>query len=165
MRHQRLDTAAPMPADSPVAAVWPTGAIESFTAAAPPVEPGAASEPFAMTPAMADVPHSVAKLIVGSYAALILVFFGLFAHSPLALFAITICAFFVAMFFAIPKMFLALEAAPGRRPTLGRFMRTGLATLTGRTAGRDALVQMLIVPVLLTLGLAVMGIIGRIYIG
>jgi hypothetical protein len=38
-------------------------------------------------------------------------------------------------------------------------------TLTGRSSGRDALVQMLIVPVLLTLGLAAMGIIGRIYIG
>ena len=164
MRHQRLDTAAPIPADSPVAAVWPTGAIESFTAG-PPAEQQDAAQPFAMTPAMADVPHGVARLIVGSYAALILVFFGLFARSPLALFSIAICAFFVTMYFAIPKLFLAIEAAPGRRPTLGRFMRTGLATLTGRSSGRDALVQMLIVPVLLTLGLAAMGIIGRIYIG
>jgi hypothetical protein len=164
MRHQRLDTAAPIPADSPVAAVWPTGAIESFTAA-PPAEAAEASEPFAFTPAMAGVPHGVAKLIVGSYAALILVFLGLFARSPLALFAITICAFFVAMFFAVPKIFLAIEAAPGTRPTLGRFMRSGLGTLTGRTSGRDALVQMLIVPVLLTLGLAGIGIIGRIYVG
>jgi hypothetical protein len=96
---------------------------------------------------------------------LILVFFGLFARSPLALFSITICAFFVAMFFAVPKLFMAIEAAPARRPTMGRFMRSGIATLTGRSSGRDALVQMLIVPVLLTLGLAAMGIIGRIYIG
>ena len=164
MRHQRLDTAAPIPADSPVAAVWPTGAIESFTAAAP-AEAAEAGEAFAMTPAMADVPHGVARLVAGSYAALILVFFALFARSPLALLSIAICAFFVAMFFAVPKMFLAIEAAPGRRPTIGRFMHTGFATLTGRSSGRDALVQMLIVPVLLTLGLAAIGIIGRIYIG
>lgn len=164
MRYQRLDIAARPAADSPVAAVWPTASIDSFTAAAP-AQAADAEQPFAMTPAMADVPHGVANLLVGSYAALILVFFGLFARSPLALFAITICAFFVAMFFAVPKLFLALESAPALRPTLGRFMRTGLATLTGPSTGRDALVQMLIVPVLLTLGLAAMGIIGSIYIG
>jgi hypothetical protein len=162
MRHQRFDTAAPLPADRAVAAVWPTAAIEARTAAAQAEE---AREPFAVTPAMADVPGGVANLVVGSYAALILVFFGLFARSPLALFAITICAFFVTMFFAVPKLFLRIEAAPGRRPSMARFMHGGIATLTGRSGGRDALVQMLIVPVLLTLGLAAMGIIGKIYIG
>jgi hypothetical protein len=164
MRHQRFDTAAPLPANSAVAAVWPTAAVESFTAAV-----GAEAEeigrPFAATPAMADIPAGITNLIVGSYAALILVFFGLFARSPLALFAITICAFFVAIFFAVPKMFLAVEAAPGRRPTLASFMHSGMMTLTGRSSGRDAMVQMLIVPVLLTLGLAGIGIIGRIYVG
>jgi hypothetical protein len=164
MRYQRLETAAPLAADTPVAAVWPTDAVESLIAAAA-AEVEEAARPFAATPAIADIPGGVTNLIVGSYAALILVFFGLFARSPLALFAITICAFFVAMFFAVPKVFLAVEAAPGRRPTLSRFMHAGMMTLTGRSSGRDALVQMLIVPVLLTLGLAAMGIIGRIYIG
>jgi hypothetical protein len=44
-------------------------------------------------------------------------------------------------------------------------MRTGLQTLTGRSRGGDALLQMLIVPVLLTLGLAAIGIVGKVYIG
>ncbi|HEX8654142.1 MAG TPA: hypothetical protein VF693_02820 [Allosphingosinicella sp.] len=69
------------------------------------------------------------------------------------------------MFFAVPKIFLAVEAAPGRRPTLGAFMRDGTATLTGRSGGANALIQMLVVPVLLTLGLGAMGIIGKICIG
>ncbi len=164
MRYQRLDTKAPLAADSAVVAVWPTSAVETLVAAAP-AEAKEAEKPFTVTPALADVPAGVGRLVVASYAALILVFYGLFANSPVAFFAITICAFFVAMFFAVPKIFLAVEAAPGRRPTLSAFMRTGMATLTGRSGGADALIQMVIVPVLLTLGLGAMGIIGKIYIG
>ena len=163
MRYQRL-TDTGLPGDDAVAAVWPTAAVEQRTAAdrEEAIEPAAE---FTPTAAMADVPGAVGGMVVGSYAALILVFFGLFANSALAAFAITICAFFVAIFFAVPKLFLAVEAAPERRPTLARFMHGGIATLTGRTGGGDALLQMLIVPVLLTLGLAAMGIIGKIYIG
>jgi hypothetical protein len=146
-----------------VAAVWPTAAVKGMTAPTPAAE--AEDAPFAATPAMADVATGVGRLVAGSYGALILVFFALFANSTLAAFSIVICAFFVAMFFAVPRIFLAVEAAPGRRPSFDRFMRTGLDTLTGRTGGRDVLIQMLIVPVLVTLGLAAMGIIGKIYIG
>ena len=163
MRYQRL-TSTELTGQSPVAAVWPTGVVERLTAAGQ-GDGGAGARIFTPTAAMADVPGAVAGLVAGSYAALILVFFALFANSALAGFAITVCAFFVAIFFAVPKIFLAVEAAPQRRPTFARFMHGGMATLTGRTGGRDALLQMLIVPVLLTLGLAAMGIIGKIYIG
>jgi len=37
-------------------------------------------------------------------------------------------------------------------------------TLTGHSSGRDALIQMMVVPVLLTLGLLAMGIAGKIYL-
>lgn len=146
-----------------VAAVWPTVPVE----AAPTPAAIARQEEvhFVATPAMADVATGVGRLVVGTYAALILVFFALFANSPLATLSIVICAFFVAMYFAVPRIFLAVEAAPGRRPSFAAFMREGIATLTGRTSGSDALIQMLIVPVLVTLGLAAMGIIGRITIG
>ena len=43
-------------------------------------------------------------------------------------------------------------------------MHKGLDTLTGHSTGKDALVQMLIVPVLLTLGLLAMGIAGAVYL-
>lgn len=145
-----------------VAAVWPTAAVEG-RAAPPKAEAEAA--PFGATPAMADVPTGVARLIVGPYAVLIGVFFALFANSELAAFSIAICAFFVAMYFGVACIFLAVEAAPGHRPSFARFMRTGIDTMTGRSTGRNALIQMLIVPVLVTMGLAAMGIIGKIYIG
>jgi hypothetical protein len=158
MKHQRLSTAR----GNAVAAVWPTAAVEGRAALA---AAQAEEAPFAATPAMADVPTGVSRLIVAPYAALILVFFALFANSALATFSIVVCAFFVGMYFGVARIFLAVEAAPGRRPSLSRFMRVGIDTLTGRSGGRDALIQMLIVPVLVTLGLAAMGIIGKIYIG
>jgi hypothetical protein len=162
MEYQRLATAR-LDNNSAVAAVWPTAVVEDM--AAPAAAAGAEEKAFAATPAIADVATGVARLVVGTYAALILVFFALFANSPVAAFSITICGFFVAMFFGVSRLFLAVEAAPGGRPSFARFMRVGIDTLTGRTGGGDALIQMLIVPVLVTLGLATMGIIGKIYIG
>ena len=163
MEYQSLTAHRRLPGDA-VAAVWPTAAIENMTVPAP-AEAPAQDAPFAMTPAMADVPTAIGGLVIGTYAALILVFFALFANSPAALFAITICAFFVAMFFAVPRIFLGVEAAPVRRPSFDRFMRTGMNTLTGHSGGKDALLQMLMVPAFVTLGLAAIGIIGKIYIG
>jgi hypothetical protein len=162
MKYQRLSTVRSNSNDA-VAAVWPTTAVEA--AIAPAAAENVEEVAFVPTPAMADLPSGVGRLLVGTYASLILVFFALFANSTLAAFSIVVCAFFVTMFFAVPRIFLAVEAAPGRRPSLDRFMHTGLDTLTGRTTGRDVLIQMLIVPVLVTLGLAAMGIIGKFYIG
>ena len=161
MEYQRLAT-DPVAQDNAVAAVWPTAAIECRIAP-PATQPEAL--PFTATPAMADVASGVGRLVAGTYGALIVVFFASFANSALAAFSIAVCAFFVAMFFGVARLFLAVEAAPGRRPSFGRFMRVGIDTLTGRTGGGDALIQMLIVPVLVTLGLAAMGIVGKIYIG
>ena len=161
MRSQRKATAAPQPIAVPAA--WPSPAAEAVAPPAPANDPAPAA-PFAATAAVADIPAAVLRIVAGSYVALILLFFALFAGSPVALFAITVCAFFVAMFFAVPHIFLKIEAAPGRRPSFDRFMRIGMATLTGHSGGRDALVQMIIVPVLLTLGLGAMGIIGKVFI-
>jgi hypothetical protein len=164
MRHQRL-TARDIAAEIRVPAAWPNIAAEAAVAPAPAANDAEAAAPFVPTPAMADVPSAVGGLVAGIYGALILVFFALFANSPLATFSIVVCAFFVAIFFAVPRIFLAVEADRTRKPTLGRFLHTGLATLTGGTGGADALLQMLIVPVLVTLGLAAIGVIGKIYIG
>lgn len=174
MRYQPLQTNAAQ-SKSSVAAVWPTveevllhrqpPALQRETVAVAPVEvrePAAAPSPATAAP---DVPAAVGGLVVASYAALLVVFFTLFAGSPLALFSITICAVFVAVFFAVPRIFFAVEADPARRPSLSSFWFDGLQTLTGRCSGRDALIQMLIVPVFLGFGLLTIGIIGKIYIG
>jgi hypothetical protein len=157
MRYQPLNKNAP---DTHVAAVWPS--LEAL-AADQAARPDGASD-FAVSTAAPDVPAAVGGFIAASYAGLLAVFFAFFARSPLALFSIVICGGFVAIYFTIPRIFLAIEADPARRPTLGRFLRTGLDTATGRTGGKDALIQMMIVPVLVTLGLAAIGIIGKIYV-
>lgn len=155
MRHQdlRSDT-------HNVAAVWPDiqAALATSRPATAPVLPQPAT-------AMPDLPAGAARLVVSAYAGLMGVLFAFFAGSPLATFSLVICAFFVAMFFAVARTFLAVEADPARKPSMDRFMRGGIDTLTGRCGGGDALVQMLIVPVLLMLGLSAMGVTGMIYLG
>jgi hypothetical protein len=107
----------------------------------------------------------VGGLIVAAYAGLILVFLAFFTGSFLATMMVTIAAGFVAVFFTLPRIFFALEPDTGRRrPSLGDFMYRGMDTLTGHSSGKDALIQMLIVPVLLTFGLLAMGIAGAIYL-
>ena len=150
------------------AAAWPGG----FDTLVPvePVVPNTESqrpkvEGSGFTPAAPDVAAGVGGLIVSAYVGLILVFFAFFTGSGLAFMAVTIAAGFVAMFFAIPKIFFALEPDSGRRrPSLSDFMYGGMDTLTGHSSGAEALVQMLIVPVLLTFGLLAMGIAGAIYL-
>jgi hypothetical protein len=167
MRHQPIDpkTAGPV---TGVAAVWPS--FEEALLNRQPLDQdrlakGEASPAVSPAAAAPDVPAAVGRLIVAPYVALLGVFFAFFSGSPLAFFSIAVCAVFVAMYFAVPRIFLAVEADPARRPSLSQFMHSGLQTLTGRTGGRDALIQMLIVPVLVTFGLMTIGIIGRIFIG
>ena len=159
MRYQPLDKNA---ADANVAAVWPS--LEAAIAAGE-IGRGPAADEFTPTPAAPDVPAAVGRLVAASYAALVAVFFAFFARSPLALFSIVVCAGFVTIYFAIPRIFFAVEADPTRRPTLGRFLHAGIDTATGHSSGRDALVQMMIVPVLLTFGLAAIGLIARFTLG
>lgn len=166
MRYRPIDTKSAGP-DAAVAAVWPSfeEALLSHRAPQPDGDWKEAAPAFSAATAAPDVPTAVGRLIVAPYVALLGVFFALFAGSPPAFFSIAVCAVFVAMYFAVPRIFLAVEADPARRPSLSQFMRGGIQTLTGPTGGKDALIQMLIVPVLVTFGLMTMGIIGKIFIG
>ena len=71
---------------------------------------------------------------------------------------IAIAAFFVAVFFTVPTIFFGIEPGDARRVSFDRFLSQGIDTLTGHNSGKAALVQMLIVPVLLTVGVIAMGI-------
>lgn len=167
MRYQPIDRKLAR-GDAPVAAVWPS--FEEALLNRQPLDEARlvldeAEPAFSPAAAAPDVPAAVGRLVVAPYVALIGVFFSLFAGSPLAFFSIVVCAIFVSMYFAVPAIFLAVEADPSRRPSLSQFMHGGIQTLTGRTSGKDALVQMMSVPVLVTFGLMTIGIIGRIFIG
>lgn len=161
MRHERISES------HIAAAAWPSmleGLVLVEPAASGEEVQAPATEPALPTAAAPDVAAGVGGLIVAAYAGLILVFFTFFAGSPLAAMAVAIAALFVAIFFAVPRIFFGIEPAAGRRPSLSRFMHEGMDTLTGHCSGGDALVQMLLVPVLLTLGLLAIGVAGAIYL-
>lgn len=106
-----------------------------------------------------DVPGSVGGMIAASYMALIGALFVGTAGSLSSIFAIAIAALFVVMFFTVPRILFAVEQMPERRPGLGKFLKCGMQTLTGHSSGPAALVQMLVVPVFLTLAVLAMGLI------
>ena len=161
MRHERISQA------KIAAAAWPTtleGLMLAEPAAGEMAELSVPDYQSGPTPAAPDVAPGVGGLIVAAYVGLVLVLLTFFTGSLAAMFAVVIAAGFVAIFFTVPRIFFAVEPKAGRRPSLPEFMEKGIDTLTGHSGGRDALLQMLIVPVLLTLGLLVMGIVGKIYL-
>jgi hypothetical protein len=138
-----------------VAAIWP--------AAGPLAEVEAGLETRA-TPAVPDMPPAIGRAIVAVYAALVGVFFVTMASGAEATFMIAISALYVAIFLAVPRIFLKVENDRSVRPDLGRFMEKGIDTWTGHMSGSSALVQIFVVPVLLTLGMLVIGIAARWYL-
>ncbi len=112
------------------------------------------------TPAVPDMPAAVGRVIVAVYAGLITIFFVTMGFSGEAKFMIVISGFYVAMFLGVPRLFLAVEGDRSRRPDLRAFMTYGIDTFTGRMSGASALAQILVVPVLLTLGILAIGLAG-----
>lgn len=156
MRHEQIaDRGSYNKVD--VAAVWPV-APQMVPVPVPDMEAPQERQAFAPTPAAPDVPAGVGALIVGSYLSLIAAFAFATAGSAHSIFMITISALFVVTFFTVPRIFLKVEPKSGRRSTLEQFLAEGMDTLTGHSSGGAALVQMLIVPVFLTLAALAMGI-------
>jgi hypothetical protein len=116
--------------------------------------------PFLSAAAVPDIPSAVGKMLVAAYVSLLATFAITMAHSRDALFAIAICAIFLTMYLSVPRIFLSVEPKQGERPSLDAFLTRGLETYTGHCSGKEALVQMLIVPVLLTFCALAMGIVA-----
>jgi hypothetical protein len=112
------------------------------------------------TAAVPDMPVAFGRMIVATYTALIAIFFATMARRGEAAFMIAISGLYVAMFLGVPRIFFAVEKDAARRPDLARFMKSGLETHTGHMSGGSALAQMFVVPVLLTLAILAMGLIG-----
>lgn len=154
MRHEQIaDKASYAKVEAPAA--WP---VTTRIAPAPLPEDLTAGEAFLATPSCPDVPAAAGGLIAAAYVGLIATFAVGMAGSGRSIFALVICGLFLTAFLTVPRIFLAVEPGAGPRPSFERFLNEGMATMTGRSSGRDALVQMLIVPVLLTLGAIAMGI-------
>ena len=154
MRHEKLMKREGVDALD-IAAVWPAS---SQVAPVPLPEFAAPAESAEPTPAAPDVPAAVGGMIAASYAAVIGALYFATAGTAHSIFMISISALFVAIFFAVPRFFFKMEPMRGKRVRLDEFMRTGIDTATGRTTAKAALVQMLVVPVFLVLGLTAIGI-------
>ncbi len=124
------------------------------------VELAQPDQPFRSAAAAPDVPAAVGKMLVAAYVALLATFAVTMAHSREVLLALAICAVFLTMYLSVPRIFLGVEPKQGKRPSLDMFLNKGLETYTGHCSGKEALVQMLIVPVLLTLCAFVMGLVA-----
>lgn len=171
MRHERvLDKRSYSKVD--VAAVWPSPRLVPLPVLdiEEPVRPAADSETgpvvagFAPTPAAPDMPAAVGGILFAAYAGLIGAFAIATVASAYSIYMVTISALFVVTFFTVPRIFFGIEPEARRRPSLSRFMHDGVQTLTGHSSGKDALIQMLIVPVFLTFGALAMGVAAAVYL-
>ena len=159
MRHDQIHDEASFRRVDIAAAVWPASSLVVH-APLPEAETEAERKPFMPTPAAPDVPAAVGGLIAASYFTLLGAFAVATVGSAESILAIAVCVTFMIAFFTVPRLFFGVEPKSGRRPSFDRFMREGMDTLNGRCGGRDALIQMLIVPVLLTLAVIAIGIVA-----
>ena len=141
-----------------IAAVWPTS-VQLAPFPISELERITESQEFRATAAAPDVPAAVGGMIAASYAGLIVALAVATVGSAESLFVIVIVALFVTTFFTVPRIFFAVERDSGVRTSFDDFLRNGMDTWTGHNSGKAALVQMLIVPVMLTLAVLAMGII------
>lgn len=138
--------------EASLAAIWP-----SIPEVAPPLLPPIEAVQRA-TPAAPDVPAAVGKMLVAAYAAIIGAFLLTMAGSKEATFMIVISGLYIVVYCSVPWLMMRTEGQGDGRPTLQEFMTQGMVTWTGPTSGRDALVQMLLVPVMLCLCVLAMGV-------
>ena len=156
MRHEQIATRDNL-TELDIAAVWPGNAAFAPLPVPDLPRPGA-QDSFRAALAAPDVPVAVGRLIVGAYAALIAAFALAAAGSRESVFMICISALFVVMFFTVPRLMLGVEPKGAGRPSFSRFVESGMDTFTGHSTGRAALVQILIVPVFLTVAVLAMGV-------
>lgn len=112
--------------------------------------------------AAADLPKAVGWMIVASYASILVAFGWAFLGQGDVLFNLGGCAVYLAMYLGVPWVFLKVEPKTGQpRPDLADFMERGLSTWTGHVTGREALAQILAIPVAVAFAALGIGIIVR----
>ena len=114
---------------------------------------------FRAAPAAPDVPAGVGISLFFTYLALVGALAVATAGPGESRFMLVIAALFVVAFFTVPRLILAQEPTDSPRITLDRFLARGLDTYTGHCSGGAALVQMFVVPVLLTFGILLIALV------
>ncbi len=106
------------------------------------------------------------ELPTGLYVATAACYFGFLAVLSLALMEpqlvipMAICVVFVTMFFAVPRKWQTMAPDhPARNLSWSRFKQAGIMTHTGPMTARDAMAQVLILPVLILIWACVIALI------
>jgi hypothetical protein len=103
--------------------------------------------------------RGVYKIALGCWAGFLAVFWVTFWMSANALFMVVIGTFYALMFFGIPVIMSRMAPTRPRPGSLAAFLRGRFATHGGSVTGLDALLQVILVPVVLGLGGIAIGII------
>lgn len=104
-------------------------------------------------------PH-VYRIALACWACFLAVFWATFWVSSNALFQVVIGTVYAVMFFGVPYEMSRIY--PGKRTanrTIWQFLTAPFATRTGTMRGYEALLQVILVPVLLTMGGTAIGVI------
>ncbi|MEP0392126.1 MAG: hypothetical protein ABJ205_05570 [Erythrobacter sp.] len=97
-----------------------------------------------------EIPTAYYGITVGLYMAFLAVTFAGFGNPELVI-PMVIFAVFIVGGFGVPAIWTRLKGNESRSLTMGKFAKDGIMTLTGRLAPRDAVIQMLILPVLIVM--------------
>jgi hypothetical protein len=105
-----------------------------------------------------DLPPLLGVLIVASYVAILGALFLVFSGSADTVFMIGVCGVYLSVYLSVPAILLRIEgrARPQEHPDFADFLEHGLITWTGHVSGRDALLQILLIPAAVTV--AILGI-------
>lgn len=106
-----------------------------------------------------DLPAAVGWMILGAYALVMAAFVLLFARDTEAGFMIAISGVYFTVYLGVPAAFFRAEARSGDID-LKRFLRDGLEIWTGHVDGLEAIAQILLVPVALTIAITAIGIVS-----
>ncbi len=97
-----------------------------------------------------EIPTGLYAATVGLYLAFIAVMFAGF-RSPGLVIPMAVFTVFVLAGFGVPAIWVRLKGNDSSPLSFGKFKQAGIMTNTGRLSSRDAVIQMLILPVLIAL--------------
>ena len=125
----------------------------------PPSAPGFAASARAAIfgeAAAPDIPASVGRMILAAYAMMMAALLLFFTGSVEALMLVVISTLYTVIYLAVPTTFLIAERRSGGR-SMADFLAHGLDSATGHIEGREALLQILLIPAAIIVAILMLG--------
>lgn len=125
-----------------------------------PIETVENVHPFPVAAVQTVMDPRVYKIAVACWAGLLAIFWITFWVSANALFMVVISTGYAIMFFGVPfVMSRQVRDRPATAPTLFAFLKAPFGTIDGTMPGWEALLQVILVPLCLTVGGIAIGLI------